>query len=148
MLGVFVCFLMSWFYAACNVVNRKLKDVHFAIIGFYHPITGVTISLGCLVIAYLFTGTFLEVHSLLTYEYLLLACFFNFIELNSQNIAFQSDSSGFVSVVGYLVVFYGFLADEFVFKRPIAGLELAGACMIFVVTVGVTVFKLRQRYVN
>ena len=139
---------MSWFYAACNVVNRKLKDVHFAIIGFYHPVTGITISFCCLAVSYLFTGVFLEVHSLQTYGYLFLACMFNFVELNSQNIAFQSDSSGFVSVVGYLVVFYGFLADEFVFKRPIAGLELAGAIMIFTVTVGVTVFKLRQRYIS
>ena len=63
-LGIFVCFLMSWFYAACNVVNRKLKNVHFAIICFYHPIVGISISLLCLVIAFMFTGKFLEIHTL------------------------------------------------------------------------------------
>lgn len=74
---------MSWFYAACNVVNRKLKNVHFAIICFYHPITGITISLCCLVLIFMFTGKFLEIHTLQTYGYLLLACVFNFFELNA-----------------------------------------------------------------
>ncbi len=94
----------------------------------------------------LVTGQGFETHTLQVYGYLFLACVFNFFELNAQNIAFQSDSSGFVAVIGYMIVFYGFFADEFVFQTPISGFDLAGACMIFVVTVGVTVYKLRQKY--
>jgi hypothetical protein len=51
-------------------------------------------------------------------------------------------------VIGYIVVFYGFLADEFVFDTAITGFDLAGAILIFIVTVGVTVHKLRQRYIE
>lgn len=67
----------------------------------------------------------------------------DFISMNSQNIAFQSDSSGFVAVIGYLIVLYGFLADEFIFDSAITGFDLVGACIILFVTVGVTVFKLK-----
>jgi hypothetical protein len=40
-----VALTMSWFYACCNVVNRKLKDVHFAILGFWHPVLGIALAL-------------------------------------------------------------------------------------------------------
>jgi len=66
--------------------------------------------------------------------------------MNSQNIAFQSDSSGFVAVIGYLIVLYGFLADEFIFDSVITGFDLVGACMILFVTVGVTIYKLKQKF--
>jgi hypothetical protein len=42
-----------------------------------------------------------------------------------------------------MIVFYGFLADEFIFEAPITGYDLAGAICIFVVTVSVTIYKLR-----
>lgn len=71
-------------------------------------------------------------------------CAIDFIALNSLNIAFQSDKSGFVSIIGYLCVVYGFLADEFIFQKPITGFDLGGALVIFVVTVGVAAYKLKQ----
>lgn len=46
-------------------------------------------------------------------------------------------------MIGYVVVFYGFFADEFIFHSPMTGYDLAGAFLIFSVTVGVTVYKLR-----
>lgn len=42
MFGILVVFIVSCSQAGINVTNRKLKDVHFAIIGFYHPILGMT----------------------------------------------------------------------------------------------------------
>ena len=137
---------MSWSFASCNVINRKLKDVHFAIVGFYHPITGMIMSLLYIVGSLILTGTVFPTHSWSIYGYLLLTCLCDFISLNSQNIAFQSDSSGFVAVIGYLIVLYGFLADEFIFDSAITGFDLVGACMILFVTVGVTVYKLKQKF--
>jgi len=137
---------MSWFFASCNVINRKLKNVHFAIIGFYHPVTGVVMSLIYIFFSLIITGSVFETHSWSIYGYLLLTCFLDFISMNSQNIAFQSDSSGFVAVIGYLIVLYGFLADEFIFDSVITGFDLVGACMILFVTVGVTVYKLKQKF--
>jgi hypothetical protein len=50
-----------------------------------------------------------------------------------------------VAVIGYMIVLYGFLADELIFESPVTGFDLAGACMIFTVTVGVTIYKLKQK---
>ena len=66
--------------------------------------------------------------------------------VNTMTIAYQRDSSGFVSLLGYTIVFYGFLADIVVFKEDLLGLELAGAMLVLVATVVVAVVKLCQAY--
>jgi drug/metabolite transporter (DMT)-like permease len=75
---------------------------------------------------------------------MLMGCVIDFIGLNALNIAYQSDKSGFISIIGYLCVFYGFLCDEFIFNAPMTGFDLLGAILIFVVTVGVALYKLRS----
>ena len=95
--------------------------------------------------AYLSYGFVIQAHSAAIYFYLFVTCLFDFICLNAHNIAFQSDSSGFISILGYIVILYGFLADEFIFGTSITGFDLVGAILIFGVTVGVTVYKLRQQ---
>ena len=47
-----------------------------------------------------------------------------------------------MALLGYIVVVYGFIADEVIFDNSISGQTLAGALTIFVVTVGVTGYKL------
>ena len=136
---------MSWLYAGCNVINRKLKDVHFAIVGFYHPVSGLIMFGAYFLFLLLTQGSMFESHSWSVYGGLVSMCVLDFISLNSQNIAFQSDSSGFVAVIGYLIIFYGFLADQLIFNSPITGFDLAGAFLILVVTVSVTVYKLKQK---
>ena len=42
-------------------------------------------------------------------------CIGDFIAVCSQQVAFQKDSSGFVSMIGYTSVVYGFAADYFLF---------------------------------
>ena len=79
------------------------------------------------------------------YMWLFLCCCLDFAGVNCQNIAFQSDSSGFVAIIGYIAVFYGFMADEFIFHRPITGFDLAGALLIFSVTIGVALYKVLQQ---
>ena len=50
-----------------------------------------------------------------------------------------------MAVIGYIVVLYGYLADIFIFDIEISGFDLVGACLILIVTVSVTVWKLRQK---
>lgn len=69
----------------------------------------------------------------------------DFVGLNAQNIAFQNDSSGFVAIIGYMIVFYGFLADYFIFGLLVNSVQMAGALLIFVVNIGTTVYKLKQQ---
>ena len=57
-------------------------------------------------------------------------------------IAYQSDSSGFVSLLGYGIIVYGFLGDVIVFDETILPLQFTGAMIIFSATFIVAVFKL------
>jgi drug/metabolite transporter (DMT)-like permease len=133
---------MSWLYAGVSVINRKLKPCHYAVLGFYHPLLGVLIYAGYIVIDWLFFANPLQVHTWQVYAQIVLACILDVAAFNTRNIAFQCDSSSFLAVVGFIAVLYGFLADEFIFKKPIAGYDLLGAIIILVVTLGVSIYKL------
>ena len=107
--------VVAWTQAGINVTNRKLRDVHFAIIGFFHPILGFTVAVSYMTIRITTTGEGLGTHSGWVYIEVFFACCFDFLQLCSQNIAFQNASSGFVSVIGFISVAYGFIADELIF---------------------------------
>ena len=143
--GIVITFVMSWNQALINVVNRKLRDVHFAIIGFYHPILGLTVVSAYMGVKTIVTGEGMGSHSAGIYFTVFVACCFDFLQLCSQNIAFQNDSSGFVSILGYVSVAYGFLADEIIFQYSITGVELLGASLIFIVCLATAVAKLRLK---
>jgi hypothetical protein len=107
--------VVAWTQAVINVTNRRLRDVHFAIIGFFHPILGFTVTACYMLIKTVTTGEGMGVHNSAVYLEVFVACCFDFLQLCSQNIAFQNASSGFVSVIGYISVAYGFIADELIF---------------------------------
>jgi len=48
-----------------------------------------------------------------------------------------------VAIIGYMIVFYGFLADYFIFGFSINSVQMAGALLIFLVNVGTTIYKLK-----
>ena len=77
------------------------------------------------------------------YGMVLVAGLVDLFQFNLRNIAFQSDSSGFVAVIGYAVVLYGFMADYWIFEIELTTWSLIGALLIAVVTVGVTLIKLK-----
>lgn len=66
----------------------------------------------------------------------------------SMTIAFQSDTSGFVSLISYINVIYAFLADYFIFKENFAWVELLAAVVILVVTVLTSIVKMRESKVT
>ena len=76
--------------------------------------------------------------------YLFLMCCFDLTAVCTQQLAFQKDSSGFVAIIGYTVVVYGFLADYFIFQVTPTGLQIAAASLILLVNLVTTVIKLRQ----
>lgn len=79
---------MSWFYAGINVINRKLKNVHYAVLGFYHPLFGIFVYLSYILVDYLIFDNGLNVHSYSVYKLMLLACALDFACFNLRNIAF------------------------------------------------------------
>jgi drug/metabolite transporter (DMT)-like permease len=41
MSGIILAFAIAWLYSGCNVLNRRLKHVHFLVIQFYHASFGL-----------------------------------------------------------------------------------------------------------
>jgi drug/metabolite transporter (DMT)-like permease len=82
-MGIGICFCVAWAYAACNVLSRKLKDIHFSVICFYHPIIGMMIGISWLLGVYTFTGEAAGGHSWNILGYVLLGCACDFIVFNS-----------------------------------------------------------------
>ena len=76
------------------------------------------------------------------------AMLFDSLACNAQTIAFQSDSSGFVSLISYLGIIYGFVADLLIFNESFSAIELIAASTMFIVIVGISVYKVRENYLK
>ena len=80
------------------------------------------------------------------YGFLAAAACFDCAACNSMTIAYQRDSSGFVSLLGYAIIIYGFMADLLFFETNIDALQMVGTSIIFVTTFVVAVNKLCVGY--
>jgi hypothetical protein len=69
-------------------------------------------------------------------------CILKFLCMSANVIAFQSDSSGFVSLIGYTQVAYVFMADYAIFGLEINAIMILCTILILGTTVTVSVFKL------
>ena len=76
-IGIILTFIVAWMQAGINVVNRKLKDVHYAIITFWHCITAPFVAL--YLIGSLIVGNSATLHSGGIYVALFGACCFDFL---------------------------------------------------------------------
>ena len=81
-----------------------------------------------------------------TYLYLVFGAISDMICVFSLTIAFMSDSSGFVGLLSYAIVVYGFLSDVIIFQESILALEILGACVIMVATLTVSGIKIHEGY--
>ena len=81
-------------------------------------------------------------------QYLLLtaAGVMDMLCVNCMTISFQRDSSGFVSLISYMLILYGFLADLIIFNETILLLEVIGALIILGTTMTVATIKLCEAY--
>jgi len=143
-LGLCLTFTLAWVAATTNVLNRKMKTVHFSVISFLHACYGLSVSLIIITIEALVNGNGYRIYTGRQYGLMFLTAFIDTFALLSVTIAFQADSTGFVSIIGYMIVVYGFLADLFLFKQSITGIDLIGALLIFTTTVGIAIYKLRN----
>ena len=144
-LGICVSFSTAWFLALVGVLNRRLKNVHYTVVSFWHPFTGTIFSFLYVLYMLIAKGTVFEVHQWQGYLLTSIAGFCDFISLVTINIAYQSDSSGFISILGYMSVFYSFLSDYFIFSQPLSGFDLVGALCILIVTLSTSIYKLKTK---
>jgi multisubunit Na+/H+ antiporter MnhE subunit len=55
--GLLISFTLSWVFAATICFNRRLKNVNFAVVLFYHSIFGITLSSAYITIEKIISGT-------------------------------------------------------------------------------------------
>ena len=81
----------------------------------YHGLIGIVLASLVILIEGAIKGEF-RIYTPFQYLILAIAATFDCIACNSMTIAFQADGSGFVSLLGYGVIVYSFLADILIFK--------------------------------
>ena len=52
------------------------------------------------------------------------------------------DRSGFVSLIGYMFIVYGYIFDQFIFDEKINHIELTSTSVILLTAMGVALYKL------
>ena len=70
---------------------------------------------------------------------------FSAIATSSYTIAYQSDSAGFIVLIGNVKIIYFFLSDTLLFHEVFSVVELACVSIVFVVVITVALFKIRDK---
>jgi len=149
-IGYCIIFATAWVYAANCVLNRALKGINSGVIMFWHGILGITLASIAVGIDFGIndagTGNGVQLfnYSKEVYGLMLAATLFDTLGVNAVTIAFQSDSSGFVSLISYINVIYAFLADCLIFNESFGWVELLAASIVLIITVVTSVVKLRE----
>ena len=148
--GYSLVIVTSWVFAACATLCRALKDISSGIIMFWHGILGITLATIAILVEYFVSdygkGQGMHLFNMGSYALVLLlaATVFDTMGVNCATIAYQSDSSGFVALISYVMVVYGFLSDCLIFNESFSWVELSGAACIISVTIVTSVVKLRE----
>jgi hypothetical protein len=117
--------------------------VYFGVVCWWLFSVGVVIGFTYLSFQYWTTGVFLTIHSAETYKWLLMLCCMDFVGVSSVTIAYANDSTGFISLMGYMTIVYGYFSDLVIFNQPVAGWDLLSALVIAGVTISVAVYKFK-----
>jgi len=148
-LGFVVITFGSLVYAACCVANRALKTVNPIVVLFWHGFGGLTIAIALVLVEHWFfndgtrDGIRVLGYEREQYGYLIGAMLFDSFGCFGQTVAFQSDSSGFVSLMSYISIVYGFLSDVLIFNESFNAISLVSLVSIVTVVVGVSYHKVR-----
>ena len=121
---------------------------------FWHGILGFTLATIAILVEYFVSdygkdqGMHLFNMSSYALVLLLAATVFDTMGVNCATIAYQSDSSGFVALISYVMIVYGFLSDCLIFNESFSWVELSGAACIISVTIVTSIVKLRESKVT
>ena len=63
----------------------------------------------------------------------------------SVTIAYQYAESGFISILGYVIIFYAFLADVFLFHAHIEPIVAICALVIAATCLSITIYKMQNK---
>jgi hypothetical protein len=121
-LGIISLFLASWGQAGVNVSSRSLTNVHYMIVIFHVSLLCLLGGFSASLYRFMTKGAFFPTFTTLKpYFYLAGGALFDTLSAASCTVAFQSDSAGFVSLLGYVAVVWAFTIDFIVFSSVISG---------------------------
>ena len=124
---------------AASVTTRALKDVPQSIIMFYHGLAGsimTAVWIGSNAVDEKKSFGW-ETYSTDMWTLMLLASLLNSFETLFHLVAFQSDTSGFIVLIGNISIVYFFLSDTLIFRETFTAIEIGGIIVIFLTVLGV-----------
>jgi len=143
--GLLIVFASSWISAGTKIVSRLGKGVHWSLFMFYYGIIGSVVPLIGVLISSAITNE--PIFSYTSYPkalgWLLFGSVCDMICIICGIIAYQSDTTGFVSLLNYTAILWGFLADFTLFKQSFTVGQLLCALCILVTCVIITAHKLK-----
>jgi len=141
--GILMALSASFVYAASCISNRSLSDFPYQLIMFWGSLLAIPIWVSCCLFNFALSGSALTIFSLSasTWWMLLAAIAFDILATNAMTIAFQSGSSGFICLIGYLSIVYAFLSDLIIFNATFSVTEIVASTTIVLAVVAVTIFK-------
>jgi drug/metabolite transporter (DMT)-like permease len=118
-LGLMLVFAAAWSFSVNCVLNRTLKEISFSVVMFYHGLIGVVLTIMFISGDMVVNGSDFRLAQYPSHIFWLtvFSGLLDGLRGYCMTIAFQSDSSGFVSLFGYINVAYAFAADVFIFKE-------------------------------
>ena len=150
MVGILIALIVACFGGTMPILTRTLKDVPATLMMFYLGLVGsLLIGIYLLVETLRSEGGFSELR-LISYTgkqflLILVSTIFSAIATTSYTIAYQSDSSGFIVLIGNVKILYFFLSDTFIFHEVFSTIEMTCVCVITVVIVIVALIKIMDK---
>ena len=142
-LGVLLSIIAAWCLATAAVYSRKLKNIPAKVVLFYHGVIGMIAAGVYWIVEAIFKGE-VRTYSWNVFGVMVASCLIDTLACFMMTMAYQLDTSGFMSLLFYISIVYAYLADVFILEEPIELLEIAGVLLIFVTTFTVAVIKLRE----
>ena len=119
LLGLIYALLAAITMAICAVCNRSLKQTHTAVICFFHACGGLFMASTYILIEFLLSDDGLRMKQYTGRQFWIAtgAATFNSGANITSTIAYQCDSSGFVSLISYVNIVYAYICDQIIFHE-------------------------------
>ena len=126
------------------VSTRSLRTLRPEIIIFYYTLFGLIITSIFIPVEMSITSMPSRLMSYTGRQYWIVIAVsaFDAGSMIGNTFAYQSDRSGFVSLISYMSIVYAYMSDTLIFGEGLRAIELIAAIVILVVAVGVAAYKL------
>ena len=146
--GIGMALIVAFFGGSMPILTRRLKDMPASSMMFLMGLFG-TLIMGILIVleAYWINAETYHIFSYTPWQLFLIitSSVFSAIATISYTIAYQSDTAGFIVLIGNVKIIYFFLSDTFIFNEIFSSVELISVICITTVVVIVAVQKTLEK---